>query len=206
MEAITDPYFFMLSVVFISLSGVMTPGPLFAVTIAKGFKNKTSGILISFGHGIIEFPLMFLIYFGFAQFFASSLAQRIIGLIGGLIMIYMGFRTIKTEKKTSEEREDSKHSSIIAGILTTGANPYFLLWWATIGLSLIWNAALFGFVGFLVFAVTHWLCDLLWNTFVSVTVFKSRRFWTKKVHSIIFGFCFVVFVGFGIWFFVSALF
>jgi threonine/homoserine/homoserine lactone efflux protein len=205
MEAITDFFFFLLSVVFISLSGVMAPGPLFAVTIAKGFKDKTAGILISFGHGVIEFPLMFLIYFGFAQLFASSLTQRIIGLIGGLIMMYMGFRTIKTEKKTSEEYEVYRHSSIIAGILTTGANPYFLLWWATIGTFLIVNATLFGFMGFLVFAVTHWLCDLLWNTLVSVTVFKSRRFWTKKVHNIIFGFCFVVFVGFGLWLIISAL-
>jgi threonine/homoserine/homoserine lactone efflux protein len=205
MEVITDFYLFLVSVIVISLSGVMMPGPLFAVTIAKSFKKKIAGALISFGHGIIEFPLMFLIYFGFAQLLASSLTQRIIGLIGGLIMIYMGFRTIKTEKKTSEKYEEHRHSAIIAGILTTGANPYFLLWWATIGTFLIANATLFGFMGFLVFAITHWLCDLLWNTFVSMTVFKSRRFWTKKVHNIIFDFCFVVFVGFGLWFFISAL-
>ena len=205
MEVITDFYFFLLSVILISLSGVMTPGPLFAVTIAKSFRNKIAGVLVSFGHGIIEFPLMFLIYFGFAQLLASSLTQRTIGLIGGFIMIYMGFRTIKTERKTSEEYEEYRHSSIIAGILTTGANPYFLVWWATIGTFLIANATLFGFMGFLVFAITHWLCDLLWNTFVSMTVFKSRRFWTKKVHNIIFGFCFAVFVGFGLWFFISAL-
>jgi threonine/homoserine/homoserine lactone efflux protein len=204
MEVITDFFFFLLSVIFISLSGVMAPGPLFAVTIAKGFKDKTAGILISFGHGIIEFPLIFLIYFGFAQLLASNLTQRIIGAIGGLIMVYMGFRTIKT-RKTSEEYEKSKHSAIIAGILTTGANPYFLLWWATIGTFLIGNASLFGFAGFLVFAITHWLCDLVWNMFVSMTVFKSRRFWTKKVHNIVFGFCFVVFVGFGLWFIISAL-
>jgi threonine/homoserine/homoserine lactone efflux protein len=205
MEIITDFYFFLLSVILVSLSGVMTPGPLFAVTIVKGFKDKIAGVLISLGHGVIEFPLMFLLYFGFAQILASSLIQRSIGLVGGLLMIYLGFRTVKTGKKTSEEYEESRHGSIIAGILTTGVNPYFLLWWATIGLSLIWNATVFGFVGFLVFAVTHWLCDLVWNTFVSVTVFKSRRFWTKKVYNIMFGFCFAVFVGFGLWFIVSAL-
>lgn len=76
MEVITDFYFFLLSVVFISLSGVMMPGPLFAVTIAKGLKERSAGVLVSFGHGIIEFPLMLLIYFGFAQFFVSSLIQK----------------------------------------------------------------------------------------------------------------------------------
>jgi threonine/homoserine/homoserine lactone efflux protein len=205
MEVITDFYFFLLSIILISLSGVMTPGPLFAVTIAKSFRNKIAGVLVSFEHGIIKFPLMFPIYFGFAQLLASSLTQKIIGLIGGFIMIYMGFRTIKTERKTSEEYEEFRHGSISAGILTTGANPYFLLWWVTIGAVLIMNAAIFGFMGFLFFATIHWLCDLCWNTFVSITVFKSRHFWTKKVHNVIFGFCFLVLVGFGAWFIISSL-
>lgn len=148
---------------------------------------------------------MFLIYFGFTHLLASSVAQKIIRLFGGLILIYMGFRMIKAEKKTSGEYEDSGHGSLIAGILATGANPYFLLWWATIGTALIMNAKVFGFISFLVFAITHWLCDLLWNTFVTVTVFKSRRFWTKRMHEIIFVFCFVVLVGFGTWFVISAL-
>jgi len=205
MEIITDFYVFLISVIFISLSGVMAPGPLFAMTVAKGVKDKIAGVLISFGHGVIEFPLMFLIYFGFAQLLKSEIVQTIIGLIGGLILIYMGFRMVKAEKKMGEEYGGSGHGSFIAGVLTTGSNPYFLVWWATTGTTLVRNAAVFGLLGFLVFALTHWLCDLLWNTLVSVTVFRSRRFWTKKVHSIIFGFCFVVFMGFGVWFVISAL-
>jgi len=55
-------YVFLASVVFISLSGVLLPGPLFAVTIEKATKSKTAGALIAFGHGIVEFPLMFLIF------------------------------------------------------------------------------------------------------------------------------------------------
>jgi len=205
MEIITDFCFFLLSVILISLSGVMTPGPLFAVTVAEGVKDKIAGVLISFGHAIVEFPLMFLIYFGFTQFLVSNMTQKVIGLVGGLMMIYIGFRIIKTRKKAIEEHEKSRHSSLIVGILTTLANPYFLLWWATVGTALIINAAIFGFVGFLIFAVIHWLCDLLWNIFVTITVFKSKRFWTKKVHNIIFGFCFAVLVGFGAWFIISAL-
>jgi threonine/homoserine/homoserine lactone efflux protein len=205
MEVITDFYLFLISVIFISLSGVMMPGPLFAVTIAKSFKNKVAGVQVSFGHGIVEFPLMFLIYFGFAQLLASSLTQRIIGLIGGFIMIYMGLQMVKTENKTSEEYEKAKHSALVAGIVTTVANPYFLLWWATVGAVLIMNTTIFGFAGFLIFAIVHWLCDLLWNTFVSITVFKSRRFWTERVQKIVFGFCFMVLTGFGIWFIASAL-
>lgn len=200
-----DFFLFLTSVIFISFSGVMTPGPLFAATINKALKSRIAGVLIALGHGIVEFPLMFLIYLGFAPFLASALIQKIIGFVGGLIMIYMALRMIKAEKRAVEADDFAKNSALVAGIITTVANPYFLLWWATIGTSLIMDALIFGFLGFLVFVMTHWLCDLLWDSFIGVTVFKSKRFLTKKVRFVIFCFCFVVFVGFGMWFIISAL-
>jgi threonine/homoserine/homoserine lactone efflux protein len=205
MEIITDFYFFLLSVIFISLSGVMAPGPLFAVTIAKSFKDKMAGVLISFGHGVIEFPLMFLIYFGFTLLEPKSPIHKIISLVGGLILIYMGIQMLKTRKETTTESSYSKYGSLVSGILATGANPYFILWWFTNGAALVINASIFGFIGFLIFAITHWSCDLLWNTFISLTVFKSKRFWTKRIHEIVFGFCILVFIGFGAWFIISTI-
>ena len=205
MEMITDFYFFLLSAILISLSGVMSPGPLFAVTIAKASREKNAGILISLGHGVVEFPLMFLIYFGFAWVFTSDFTQKAIGLVGGALMIYLGFRMLKTQRETEEKSSYFKYGSIASGIFATVGNPYFLLWWATIGAFLVMNAALFGLIGFSIFAIIHWSCDLVWNIFVSLMVFKSRRFWTKRVHEIVFGFCFIILTGFGAWFIISVL-
>ncbi len=197
---------FLISAIILSLSGVMSPGPLFAVTISKSFKDKMAGLLISFGHGLIEFPLMFLVYFGLSSFLEEkSPAHRIISFVGGLILILMGVQMLRTQKGNNKETSYFKYGPLVSGILATGSNPYFLLWWATVGTDLVINAAFFGFIGFLVFAVIHWSCDLFWNTFVSITVFKSQRFWTKTVRKIIFGFCVIVFIGFGAWFIISAL-
>jgi threonine/homoserine/homoserine lactone efflux protein len=206
MEVITDFYVFMLSVVVISLSGVMSPGPLFAVTIAKASEDKRAGLLISLGHGAIEFPLMFLIYLGFNWLFTLTTVQKTISLVGGLIMVYMGVQMLRTRKENTEKYSLSRHGPMVSAILATSANPYFILWWATIGAALVTNAAIFGLIGFLIFAATHWSCDLLWNTFVSITVFKSRRYWTQKVRSVIFSFCFLTLTGFGAWFIVSTIF
>lgn len=205
MEVITDIYFFLMSVIFISLSGVMMPGPVFAVTVAKGYRNKIAGTLIALGHGAIEFPLMFLIYFGLTGVFTSNIVQKIISFVGGLILICMGLQTLKTQNKKSEEYNGSGHNPFFAGILATGANPYFFLWWTTVGTALIMNASVFGLIGVLFFAIAHWSCDLIWDTFLSMVVFKSRRFWTKRTHNIVLAFCFIVLVGFGIWFIISAL-
>jgi hypothetical protein len=99
MEPITDLYLFLISVVFISLSGVMMPGPVFAVTVIKGYRSKKAGVLIALGHGIVEFPLIFLLYFGLSGFFASTVVQKVIGIVGGSMLVYMGFQTFKTRKK-----------------------------------------------------------------------------------------------------------
>ena len=60
---------FLVKVAGISLSGVMMPGPVFAVTVAKSYKSRFAGIKIALGHALVEIPLMLLIYFGFGRFF-----------------------------------------------------------------------------------------------------------------------------------------
>jgi len=145
-----------------------------------------------------------LIYFGLSQLLTSSIIQKTIGFFGGLILIFMGVQLFRSREENDNGGSYLKYGSLIAGVLATGSNPYFLVWWATVGADLVMKAAVFGLIGFSVFAVVHWLCDFFWNTFVSVTVFKSQRFWNKKVQTIILGFCIVIFIVFGAWFVISA--
>jgi len=205
MAYITDFYLFLSSVALISLSGVLLPGPLFAVTIEKASKRQTAGALIAVGHGIVEFPIMFLIYFVLSQFSVPDVVPVAVGLVGGLLMMFMGVQAFRNRHRTAEAHVSSKRDSLFAGIWTTAANAGFVLWWLTIGTALVLNAKLFGLVGFSVFAGVHWLCDFLWYTAVAFLIFKSRRFWTERVHQGITFFCVAVFVGFGAYFFGSAL-
>ena len=205
MTIISDFPLFLASVALISLSGVLLPGPLFAVTIEKAAKRKTAGALIAIGHGIVEFPLMFLIFFLLSEFDVPDSVQVAVGLVGGLLMMYMGVQTFRNRNKTDEKYAGSRQDSLLAGIRTTAVNPGFILWWLTIGTALILNAKIFGLPGFSVFAGLHWFCDFAWYTVVAFVIFKSHRFWTQRVHQGISFFCVAVFVGFGAWFFGSAL-
>ena len=201
----TDFPLFLLSVAFISLSGVLLPGPLFAVTIEKAAKRKTAGALIAIGHGIVEFPLMFLIFFLLSEFEVPWFVQAAVGIVGGLLMMFMGVQTFRNRNKPDKKYAGSTQDSLLAGIRTTAANPAFILWWLTIGTTLILNAKIFGLPGFSVFAGLHWFCDFAWYTVVAFLIFKSHRFWTARVHQAITFFCVAVLVGFGAWFFSSAL-
>ena len=187
------------------MSGVLLPGPLFAVTIEKASKRKTAGALIALGHGVIEFPLMLLIFFVLSQFVVPESVRSAIGLVGGTLMIYMGAQAFRNRNKEEKAQANSNRDSLLAGIWTTAANAGFILWWLTVGTALILNAQLFGFLGFSVFAGVHWLCDFVWYTIIAFAIFKSQRFWTKRVHEAISLFCVAVFVGFGAYFFGSAL-
>ena len=205
MEFITDFYLFLASVLLISLSGVLMPGPLFAVTIKKASKSKTAGALIAVGHGIVEFPLMFLIFFVLSQFTLPSIVQIAVGLVGGLLMIFIGVQAFRNRHKQEEVTVDLKRDSVLAGVWTTVANAGFILWWLTIGTTLILNAKLFGLLGFSVFAGVHWLTDFSWYTVVALLIFKSQRFWTERIHMGITLFCVAVFIGFGAYFMGSSL-
>ena len=196
---------FLLSAAGISLSGVMAPGPLTAATITKGYRDKNAGIYIALGHAIIELPIMALVYLGFSHFITSPEAKNFIGIAGGIMLIFMGAMMFRTMRKSSGEMTDLPYNSLTTGIIMTGANPYFFLWWATIGITLIAGAAKFGLYGLITFAVIHWLCDLVWEQIVSMTVFKTKHLWTQRAQHIVFSICALVLIGFGIWFCISTL-
>ena len=182
----------------------MLPGPLFAVTMKRATERKTAGLLIALGHGVVEIPLIFLIYFWLSQFVIPDFVSITIGLVGGFLMIYIGMSAFRN-KDINIEYKNSRNDSFLSGIWTTATNAGFILWWLTIGTTLVLNAKIFGIVGFSIFTMVHWLCDFIWYSIIAVLIFKSRIFWNKKMRNAILFFCLVIFVGFGTWFFVSAI-
>jgi len=193
------------SIVVISFSGVMMPGPMFAVTLAKSYKSPWAGVRISLGHAVIEVPLILIIYFGFARFFQNSIVQLVLSMLGGCMIIWMGISMFRARADVVQKGRDLPYSSFVAGILMTGLNPFFLLWWATIGSMLLMRFFVFGITGLTVFIIVHWLCDLLWLSFISVLIYRTHALWGRKAQGWVFAGCSLLLVGFGVWFMVSGI-
>jgi len=83
----------------------------------------------------------------------------------------------------------STHTPLVAGILLSVGNPYFLVWWATVGAALVARSLEFGVAGFLAFALAHWTCDLLWDTLLSALSFKGGRLLGPRFQKGVFGVC-----------------
>ncbi len=196
---------FLLSLVVISLSGVMMPGPMFAVTVAKSYKSRFAGTQIALGHAIVEIPLILLIYFGFARFFQDELVQLILSVLGGAILIWLGTGMFRARARVIELGRDLPYNSVVAGVVTSALNPFFILWWATIGSMLIMNSLEFGITGFALLIPVHWLCDLVWLSFVSMLVYRTHSLWGRKFQEGLFITCSLLLIGFGGWFLISGL-
>ncbi len=194
---------FLLSVIVISLSGVMLPGIMFAVTIAKSYKSPFAGAQITLGHAIIEIPMMLIIYFGFAPFFKEELVQIILYLGGAGMLFWLGITMFKAKTRVVEKGQDLPYNSVTAGVMTTVLNPACYLWWVIIGSTLIMNSLEFGILGFVLLIPTHLLCDLVWLSAVSILVYKTQSVWGQKFQEWLFIACSLLLIGFGGWFLIK---
>ena len=196
---------FLGSVIVLSASGVMMPGPVTAVTVTKGTQRKWPGALVAIGHGIIEIPLIILVYYGLAEYLKMSEVKIGVGLAGGLVLLWMAWGAFRTRITALEVKKDSPHSSIVAGLATTAASPYFFVWWATLGAALILNALALGLAVLIIMSVLHWSIDLGWNGFLGYAANRSRAFGSGKAYLAVFGLCAIIMLVFGIWFLISAV-
>ena len=195
----------LLSVVVISFSGVMMPGPVFAMTLAKSYKSPWAGPQIALGHAVIEVPLILLIYFGFARFFENNIVQLVLSIAGGSMIIWLGISMFRARAEVVQKGKDLPYNAFVGGILTTALNPYFVLWWATIGSMLVMKFTAFGITGLVVFIIVHWACDLGWLSFLSNLIYRTHKLWTRKFHEGLFIACSMLLIGFGSWFLISGL-
>jgi threonine/homoserine/homoserine lactone efflux protein len=196
---------FLFQVFLISLSGVMAPGPVTAAAIGMGARSRYAGMLLAIGHGIVEFPLMVLIVLGMGRILKLPTAQIIIGLAGGAFLLMMAVGMLKSLRSAEQqETKVAKSAPLLAGIILSAGNPYFLFWWATVGLALATTATGMGIWAFALFAVVHWLCDFIWLSALSLASFKGTGLFGLRSQRIVLMICAVALFFFGLYFIYNA--
>jgi threonine/homoserine/homoserine lactone efflux protein len=171
-----DTLIFILKSVAVSLTGVLAPGAMTAATIAHGTRTRWAGLQMALGHGLVEIPLIGLLLVGLHMVFQMPFVQIAIGLLGGAFILWMGCGMLRqSPPETAVPVPAGTRSIFLTGIVLSAANPYFLLWWATVGLNLAIDARQLGLWALVLFAVIHWTCDLVWLTILSWGAFYTRK-------------------------------
>jgi threonine/homoserine/homoserine lactone efflux protein len=196
---------FLVQVVVISLSGVMAPGPVTAAAIGMGARSRYAGMLLAIGHGIVEFPLIVLIVLGMGRILKLPSAQIVIDLAGGAFLLIMAIGMLRSLRSAQEQEANvAKRTPMLAGVILSAGNPYFLFWWATVGLALATTATGMGIWAFALFAVVHWLCDFVWLGALSWASFKGTGLFGTRSRRIVLLICAVALLFFGLFFIYNA--
>ena len=184
-----EMFSFILTVVLISLSGVLMPGPLFATTLAEGRKNKFAGLMISSGHAMVEVPIIISLFF-IGKMEMGNEVKAVVGLAGGMALIYFAF--------SSFHEKGGLVKGVIAGIILSSLNPYFIMWWLTVGFTLAIKATYFGLAGLVAMIIFHEACDFTWYGFLSMA--SNRGASLRKVEKLLIYISFSIMLFFGIYF------
>lgn len=196
----------------VALSGALMPGPLLTVTITESAKRGAwAGPLLIAGHAILELVFIILILVGFGELLNKNGILSGVAFFGSAVLLWMGFGMIKSVKTITllGEEEKLKNSRIsrflknpiLSGIIVSLANPYWTIWWLTIGLAYIFMSVKFGVKGVIVFFVGHILADFTWYTVVSSSISYGKRFFSDRIYRGVIGFCGIFLLVFSVFFF-----
>ncbi len=197
----------------IAYSGAIMPGSVFTYTVDRSLRHGVkAGVLVSLGHALLELMLVILIIAGAGKYLAAESASITIGLIGGVVLVLLGLQMIKdvyldrVSLETGETHQKEKGGMFLAGMVLSATNPYFLIWWAAVGLALIMSSyQALGVLGIAIFYLGHVLGDISWYTFVAAMVSKTRHLLNLRIYKTVIVVLALCLVGFGASFFTGSI-
>lgn len=198
---------FAVTVILISASGVMAPGPLFVANIASGLQGGwKAGIKMAIGHTIVELPLVILLGIGVFSFGIFPEFRTLISILGAITLFVFAGIQIKTTLQMKETTFNLKHNTVLTGITLSALNPFFIIWWLSIGFKLISDAMLmWAFAGiFIVFLLHIWM-DFVWMYSIADLASKSSKIISNKNYRILMMCLSVMLIYFGISFMSSVI-
>ncbi|MHA1713929.1 MAG: LysE family translocator [Candidatus Ranarchaeia archaeon] len=204
----------------VGFTGAIVPGGVFIaiinLTSQRGWK---AGELAIVGHAILEVFFVTLLSLGLSPILLMPTVQFWLPLFGGTVLTVSGLiamssqvrhtfsssysctqitEQIKEKRSLDYTHKDGasgskEHSfSIGLGIATSLANPYFVLWWATVGATFIarflpyFQPPTIGVLPVaLIISITHSSADFIWYSIVIIAVLNGRKILGTKFYSLL---------------------
>jgi threonine/homoserine/homoserine lactone efflux protein len=224
----SSSFFTVLSLSFVvALTGAMAPGPLLTYTIVQSARARKRGYLVGVwviaGHALIEAAIILLLLAGFSMILQKDIAVKAIGVTGGALLVLFGLSIIRDlyrEKIPDEFNKDVSapeapedqtlikraiSNPVTGGALVSMSNPYWWIWWATIGFAFMlkFNVSLDNLSGFFAFFIGHEAGDLVWYVLISALSYWGIRRLNRKVYYVTLACCAIFMAVFGIYLGVS---
>ena len=205
----------------VALSGALMPGPLLSYTVARTVRTPRggwlTGALVIAGHAALEGAIVCGLLFGIMGFLRTPLAVRIIGSVGGAFLVWSGVSMLAglvrgrqaapgTAGAKAAPSPLDRLGPVAGGVLVSMANPYWWVWWVTVGAAsmLRFDVSFERWPALVAFFLGHEAGDLAWYLAVSTLVHLGRRGIPPVAYDVLLGVCAVAVIGFGLYLGVSA--
>jgi len=184
----------------------MAPGPLSAMTIAESARRGfRAGPLLTLGHAVAEAMMVAALALGLSSFFQHTVVKGSIALVGGTVLVWMGAGLVNAvgRGRMTLARDPAVGAAVAAaddvrtGVLVSMSNPYWMLWWATVGATYVVMALGYGLLGLGIFFFGHIMSDLSWNSLLAFAVSSGRRLLNERIYAAALAICgaFLVIMG-----------
>lgn len=191
-----------LGAMIVGFSGALVPGPMLTLTISSvAQKGFWSSFFISLGHSILELVVVVSFFLGILKYLDNQLVMKIIGILGGLFLLYLGAdliysvfkKKIKLNLNPSLDKIniDRKYSFnfMLKGAVVSLINPYWYIWWVSIGAAFMIKSVKFNIIGVSSFFFGHISADFIWFMFIGFLITSGKRFFNQKVYKTILVIC-----------------
>ena len=172
----------------------------------------SSQAIDSVGHAAAEAVMLGLLVLGMNRTLQRPVVVGAIGILGGAVLAWMGWGITGAawRNRLAQPAETASRSAgrslVRAGLLTTVTNPYWLLWWATVGAAYFVRFTRFGPLAVAgLFFIGHLSLDLGWNSFLALVVGAGRGRIPARAFRVVLGGCGVFLIGMSLYFVYSGV-
>lgn len=202
----------------VAFSGAVVPGPMLTLVISSvAEKGFWTSFFIVVGHSLLELLVVIGLFLGILKYLQNPLIIKIIGILGSVFLLYLGANIIITiirNKYSIDFRSIIKKRTItgkstgiviLKGILVSLMNPYWYIWWISIGAAFIIKSVEFNTIGISSFYIGHISADFIWFLFIGFLINTGRKFFNQKIYNTILAVCSIFLFYLGIRFIIEAL-
>jgi threonine/homoserine/homoserine lactone efflux protein len=200
------------SSMLIAYSGAIMPGPMLAVVVAESPRQGVrAGPLVVLGHALLELALLGLLVLGLGPLLVREGVQAVLSMVGGVMLVATAAAMLLSVVRDTARLEygaaggRAHGRAVLGGVVSSLSNPYWSIWWATIGLSLLTKAYALGDAALVAFYVGHILGDLTWYSAVSGVIAAGRRWITPRRYRVMVAVMACFLLALAAWFLVSGV-
>lgn len=170
---------FMTLGIVLGLSAGFSPGPLLTLVISETLRHGIrSGVRVALSPIFTDLPIILLTLAVLAQLSQFEKILGVLSLIGGVVILYMGYETLRPKVLESDYSEAGlvMQKSLLKGILVNALSPHPYLFWLSVGGPIMTRAINVNLTALCVFVGSFYFMLIGSKILLALLVGRSKTF------------------------------